>query len=103
MATKDWKAIPDDPISSGDQQNKDEPRARDAEKWLMPSSDDLKQHPRVAGSPEDLNIKPGDLKLLPSEVGSDLDSWSDDPIESSEGFDAFYWDTNALRTEVLDP
>ena len=87
MGSGKWNPILDDPLSSGDQTNKDEPRQRDSEKWRMPSGDDLKQHVRAVSAPEDLRLFPSELKLLPEEINADLDEW----------------DTKSLTTEVLDP
>lgn len=106
-----WNNITNDPLSGGDQANKDEPRQRDSEKWRMPSDDDRQVHIRVTGAPEDMRLLPGDVDLKPQEIGNEGASstfaeqeiWTADPLVNEEGFDAFYWDTHNLQTSVLDP
>ena len=112
MAKGDWDNITDDPLSSGDQSGKDEPRQRDSEKWRMPTDDDRQVHIRVTGAPEDMRVLPGDIKLKPDEIGNEGASsgrfeeqeiWTEDPLASTATFDAFYWDTHNLQTSILDP
>ena len=113
MGSSDWKNITNDPLGSGGGKTEglDEPRERDSENWRMPTDDARNIHQRVAGAPEDLRMLPGDLQLKPQEVGAEDSSantfeesiWNEDPLASSEGFDAFYWDTDSLRIGVLDP
>jgi hypothetical protein len=90
----DWADVTNDPLASGPDsitgKTHQEPRERDSEKWCMPDPSD-NMHSKVVKTPEDLRILPQDLDLFPQEVNADEDSWTDNPIQSSEGFDAFYW------------